>query len=50
MCVSYNVYIYGCSVRSLMCGTLRKGRAKRLPVFEVHKIISEYVVCMIMCM
>ena len=28
---------------------IKEGRSKTIPVFEVHKIISEYVVCMIMC-
>ena len=29
----------------------KEGKSKKtIPVFEVHKIISEYVVCMIMCL
>ena len=30
---------------------IKEGKSKKsIPVFEVHKIISEYVVCMIMCL
>ena len=30
---------------------IKEGKSKKtIPVFEVHKTISEYVVCMIMCL
>ena len=30
---------------------IKEGKSKKtIPVFEVHKIISEYLVCMIMCL
>ena len=49
-----NVYSYVCSVgrdKIINVWDIKEGKSKKtIPVFEVHEITSEYVVCMITCL
>ena len=56
--ISVVICVYVCSVgrdKIINMWDIKEGidggkSKKTIPVFEVHKIISEYVVCMIMCL
>ena len=54
VCMCCNVYM--CVVleeirKIINVQNIMEGKSKKtIPVFEVHKIISEYVICMIMCL